>query len=227
MKNKTTLKDFLSSKDATGWTLLIGIIFLITNYQGIIFRANPDNIDAFAYPYFIQVVISHLDSLFFGMATAIIIFQTNKVGHKLLYCTFEAVMIFLNLNRTIIGEYGYDSQFWLSTYVAVFSGFTLFYLGSLAKQAEGETQEKTTANQYPNPTLYDSRGQVMGFQPTAKKTFYTAEEMREIKKEKVDKKWKMTGQEALDKKKAEGWSWDKIEEVSGMSRNTILKYAKK
>lgn len=48
-------------------------------------------------------------------------------------------MIFLNLNRDFLQGWGYDSQFLLASYIAVFSAFTLYYLGKLAKQHFRET----------------------------------------------------------------------------------------
>ena len=131
---KFSFTNWLASRNAVSFTLAVGVIFLITNYQGIIFRANPENLNPFEYPYFLQVLLSHLDSFFFGLATAIIIFQSKSEVHKVMYCSFEAIMIFLNLNRNFINEIGFNSQFLLATYVAIFSGFTLYYLGKLAQQ---------------------------------------------------------------------------------------------
>jgi hypothetical protein len=137
--NNFSFTYWLASRKAVSFTLAIGIIFLISNYQGIVFRANPDNILPFAYPYPVQVLLSHLDSFFFGLATAIIIFQSQREWHKVVYCTFEGIMIFLNLNRDFLQGWGYDSQFLLASYIAVFSAFTLYYLGKLAKQHFRET----------------------------------------------------------------------------------------
>jgi hypothetical protein len=136
MKHLANFKfsEWLAGRRAVSFCLAIGILFLITNYQGIIFRANPENLDTpFAYPYPIQVILSHLDSFFFGLATAIIIFQGRKEWQKLVYCGFEAMMIFLNLNRNFLTDLGLPSQAILATYIAVFSGFTLYFLGTLAK----------------------------------------------------------------------------------------------
>lgn len=127
------MTNWLASKKAVSFTLMVGIFFLVSNYQGIIYRADPSNTEAFAFPYPVQVLLSHLDSLFFGLATAIIIFQSQKEWHKVLYCIFESIMIFLNLNRMFIQNQGFDTRFFLASYIAVFSGFTLYYLGSLAK----------------------------------------------------------------------------------------------
>lgn len=151
--NNYSFTQWLASRHAVSFTLAVGVVFLITNYQGIIFRANPENSSPFMYPYALQVVLSHLDSFFFGLATAIIIFQSKSENHKIMYCSFEAIMIFLNLNRNFIDELGFNSQFLLATYVAIFSGFTLYYLGKLAQSGTVQTpiipeaeaiEEKTT-----------------------------------------------------------------------------------
>lgn len=125
---------WLNSPNAVSFSLAIGVVFLVSNYQGIIHRANPENLNEFVYPFWLQVILSHIDSLFFGLATAIIIFQSTKVWHKIVYCSFEGIMIFLNLNRNFIDTVGFNSQFLLATYIAIFSAFTLFFLGNLARQ---------------------------------------------------------------------------------------------
>jgi hypothetical protein len=60
-------------------------------------------------------------------------------------------MIFLNLNQNYIGAYfGTNAHFLLGTYIAVFSGFTLYFLGSLAKQhntSEAHEAETSKANE--------------------------------------------------------------------------------
>jgi hypothetical protein len=149
--NSFSFSEWLAGKQAVSFTLFVGVIFLISNYQTILFNTNPDNAqELFKYPLFIRAILSHLDSLFFGLATSIIMFQSDNQRHKILYCTFEAIMIFLNLNRDFISLwFGYSSQIWLGTYIAVFSGFTLFFLGNLAKQhrkAETLSQKPENAN---------------------------------------------------------------------------------
>jgi hypothetical protein len=133
---------WLAGKQAVSFALAIGVIFLITNYQNILHITNPENKDYFNYPFALRVFLSHIDSLFFGLATAIFIFQSKSEWQKILYCIFEAIMVGLNLNR---GYMGVDALFWLSCYIAVFSGFTLYFLGTLAKQHNtGEAHEAET-----------------------------------------------------------------------------------
>jgi hypothetical protein len=122
---------WLAGRQAVSFALGIGVIFLITQYQSILHITNPENTDFFRYPYALRVLLSHLDSLFFGFSTAIFIFQSKSEVQKIMYCIFEAIMICLNLNRVYLGE---ESKFYLSCYIAVFSGFTLYFLGTLAKQ---------------------------------------------------------------------------------------------
>lgn len=145
--------EWLASKSAVSITLAIGVFFLISNYEVILHLTNPQNtmdIDMAKYPFALRWFLSHLDSLFFGLATAIIMFQSRNEYHKILYCIFEAVMIFLNLNQNYVGNYlGTNSKFLLGTYIAVFSGFTLYYLGKLAKQH----------NVYTSPTPYPTDAQ--------------------------------------------------------------------
>jgi hypothetical protein len=131
---------WLAGKQAVSFALAIGVIFLITNYQNILHITNPENKDYFNYPFALRVFLSHIDSLFFGLATAIFIFQSKSEWQKILYCIFEAIMVGLNLNR---GYMGADALFWLSSYIAVFSGFTLYFLGVLAKQHSTGEEENT------------------------------------------------------------------------------------
>ncbi len=134
MKTKFDFTDFLESKRAISSCLLIGVLFLVNTYQKIMFMIDPDNVDLFVYPYFLRVLLSHVDSLFFGFATIIIMFQSNKKSTKVLYCCFEGLMIFLNFNRNFITEFaGINSTFYIVTYISIFAGFTLFILGTLAK----------------------------------------------------------------------------------------------
>ncbi|NJL14171.1 MAG: hypothetical protein HC913_14950 [Microscillaceae bacterium] len=98
------------------------------------YRVNPDHAQAFVYPFFLQVFLVHLDSLFFGLTTAILLFQSRYEWQKVLYCCLEAAMVFLNYNRNLVKDMGLDDNYVLGGYVAVFSGFSLFFLGSLARQ---------------------------------------------------------------------------------------------
>ena len=125
---KFSFSGWLSSKQAVSFCLAVGVVFLISNYQVVLHNTNPDS-GEFTYPEWLLIVFSHIDSLFFGLATAIIIFQSRKDWHKKLYCAFEGIMIFLNLNRELFE----GSEIFLSSYIAIFSAFTLFYLGDLAK----------------------------------------------------------------------------------------------
>lgn len=127
------VSEWLASRRAVSFCLLIGVFFLVSNYQNILYRVNPDHAQAFVYPFLVQVLLAHLDSLFFGLTTAILLFQSRYEWQKILYCCLEAIMVFLNLNRNFIQDLGFESNYILGAYVAVFSGFSLYFLGSLAK----------------------------------------------------------------------------------------------
>jgi hypothetical protein len=148
MSLKFSFTKWLAGKQAVSFALAIGVIFLITNYQNILHITNPENKDYFNYPFVLRVLLSHIDSLFFGLATAIFIFQSKSETQKILYCIFEAIMVGLNLNR---GYLGADSLFYLSCYIAIFSGFTLYFLGTLAKQ-HNQNKESENTQQELSPT---------------------------------------------------------------------------
>lgn len=145
---KFDFTDFLESKKAISICLAIGVLFLVNTYQKIMFMIDPENIDLFTYPYFLRVILSHVDSLFFGFATIIIMFQSNKKSTKILYCTFESIMIFLNFNRNFITEQvGTSANVYIVTYISIFTGFTLFILGTLAKEHRKEKALQTAKDE--------------------------------------------------------------------------------
>ena len=128
-----SFSEWLASRRAVSFALCVGIIFLFTNYSGVLNNANPDAGD-YKYPAVLIFILSHIDSFFFGLVTAILLFQARQEWQKVLYCGFESMLIFLNLNRNFITEYlGFDSQFFLASYIAVFSGVSFYFLGSLSK----------------------------------------------------------------------------------------------
>lgn len=55
-------------------------------------------------------------------------------------------MIFLNLNRNIIDTALHNSQFFLGTYVAIFTGYTLYSLGELIRLSKIQEQSKLNHN---------------------------------------------------------------------------------
>ena len=151
MKKSFSFTDWLAGKQAVSFALGIGVVFLISNYQNILHITNPENKEYFNYPLFLRVILSHLDSLFFGLATAIIMFQSESKTQKIMYCIFEAIMIFLNLNRNYWGE---ENNFYLACYIAVFSGFTLYYLGTIAKQhRQTSPTPKSSPQTVPSPPI--------------------------------------------------------------------------
>lgn len=171
MKTKDfSFSNWLAGRQAVSFTLAVGVFFLISNYQGIIYRANPDNVQAFSYPFIFQVIASHLDSFFFGLATAIIIFQAQKEWQKITYCCFEGLMIFLNLNRNFINGLGLDSQALLATYVAVFSAFTLYFLGILAKNHREITQKTFESVDLPELTPEENKEEEKAIEELLKDT---------------------------------------------------------
>ena len=133
MTKNFSFSEWLASRRAVSFALCVGIIFLFTNYSGVLNHANPDAGD-YRYPAELIFVLSHIDSFFFGLVTAILLFQASKEWQKIMYCTFEAALIFLNLNRNFITEFlGFEAQFFLGSYIAVFSGVSFYFLGSLSK----------------------------------------------------------------------------------------------
>lgn len=146
---------WLGSRHAVSFALGTGILFLFSNYQKIIHVTDPDNTkQAFAYPFELRVALSHLDSFFFALATIIFIFQSRSRWQKTIFCILETIAIALNLNRPYLGENG---LFFLSCYIALFSGLTLFFLGNLAKQhldqAPCETPRQSSSSPIQTPIV--------------------------------------------------------------------------
>lgn len=127
--NLSKVTQWFASVNAVAFTLFVGVLFLFTNYQSVIFRVSPENAMPFIYPFWVRVVIAHLDSFFFSFATVTIIFQCKNEGWKVLFCFFEATMLCLNLTQ----KYNPLNDFYIAIYVGIFSGFTFYILGSLAK----------------------------------------------------------------------------------------------
>ena len=151
-KNTLSFSSWLASKKAVSFTLAIGVVFLVSNYQHIIFHANPDTTGKFSYPFPVLVILSHIDSLFFGMTTAIMMFQAKKEKVKILYCCMEALMIFLNLNQLALRQAFTNPELLIRTYIAVFSGFSFYFLGTLmvnhytaTEQTKREIEEEEKA----------------------------------------------------------------------------------
>ena len=94
MNNQSfSFSEWLASKRAVSFALCVGIIFLFTNYSGVLNNANPDAGD-YKYPAVLIFILSHIDSFFFGLVTAILLFQARQEWQKVLYCGFESVLIF-------------------------------------------------------------------------------------------------------------------------------------
>lgn len=153
-KNNEFISDFtrwLASHNAVSFALAVGVAFLFTNYSMVLHNTNPDK-GAFSYPYWVIIVISHLDSFFFALTTAIVMFQAISKYQKIFFVSLEGIMIFLNLNRNFISRYfDYDekgqviyktlsesmpefsySQLLLGSYIAFFSAVAFYNLGLLA-----------------------------------------------------------------------------------------------
>ena len=152
MKNMLSFSSWLASRKAVSFALAIGVVFLVSNYQHIIFHANPDTTGKFSYPFPLLVILSHIDSLFFGMTTAIMMFQAKKEKVKILYCCMEALMIFLNLNQLALRQAFSNPELLIRTYIAVFSGFSFYFLGTLmvnhytaTEQTKREIEEEEKA----------------------------------------------------------------------------------
>lgn len=142
---------WLASHNAVSFALAVGVAFLFTNYSMVLHNTNPDR-GLFAYPYWVIIVISHLDSFFFALTTAIVMFQAINRSQKIFFVSLEGIMIFLNLNRNFISRYlDYDkdgnaiyktvsesmpelsySQLLLGSYIAFFSAVAFYNLGVLA-----------------------------------------------------------------------------------------------
>jgi len=125
---------YLASPNAVSHCLAVGVLFLLSNYQNVLYRAHPDTTELFTYPYVLKVFLAHVDAVFFGFATAIIMFQSPKETLKIFYCFLESVMVFLNYNRKYITENIGNADFAINTFIAGFSGVTLYFLGTIAKK---------------------------------------------------------------------------------------------
>lgn len=131
LKNVAYMKEefSFSSKHFVLVVLFVGLIFLINTYQKVLFFVTPENEEVFKYPFALRVVLAHVDGLFFGLATICIMFQSGiSKNMKALYCVFEAVFIALSLNIYSFA----GAKVMLTLYLAIFGGFTFYYLGMLA-----------------------------------------------------------------------------------------------
>lgn len=140
--NKFSFTEWLAGPKSVSFTLSIGVIFLVTNYQHIIYNANPDRDKEFAYTFLILVLISHIDSLFFGMTTAIMMFQARKKNTKILYCVMEGIMIFLNLNQKALSELYENHEMIIRTYIAIFGAFSFYFLGTLMAEIHNSNEKR-------------------------------------------------------------------------------------
>jgi hypothetical protein len=139
------LTQWFASANGVSFTLFIGVLFLFSNYQSVLFRVSPENDMAFQYPYFVRVLIAHIDSFFFSFATITIIFQCKNEFYKIVFCVFEAVMLSLNLTAKQYKE----NDFYIAIYIAVFSGFTFYILGTLAKMHLKENEKANLPTNLP------------------------------------------------------------------------------
>lgn len=150
-KNRFSFAAWLASKQAVSFCLMIGVLFLFTNYSHVIIAVNKEKID-FSYAPIVWIFLAHVDSFFFAFATCIVMFQATDKWMKILFVVFEAVMIFLNANANLLDSAGINSHVLLSSYVAIFSAFTLYYLGSLASQHQ---RAKSVSVVVPEAALQD------------------------------------------------------------------------
>jgi hypothetical protein len=125
---------WLSGKQAVSLTLFSGVSFLLVNYAGVLLTVYPFHnlFDRFAL---------WLSVWFFSFATVLIIFQGVKTWQKVAYCIFEGCMVWLHLNIEKF-KFSHDA---LTVYLAVFSAFTLYLLGELAKHHQAQNKPNTTA----------------------------------------------------------------------------------
>lgn len=148
---KYSFTDWLASKNSVAFCLLIGVLFLFLSYTNVLHYANPQNANSeLVYPEWLLFSLSHIDSFFFALATSIIIFQSDSHRQKMMYVSFEAIMIALNFNRGLIPY----SQIYLSLYIAIYSAFTLYLIGNLAnahrlKDAINNNTHTTYLDKYP------------------------------------------------------------------------------
>ncbi|MDX2302324.1 MAG: hypothetical protein NW226_05960 [Microscillaceae bacterium] len=127
-----SFSEWLASKRAISFTLAIGVIFLIGCYTKIIHVTNPDA-EQFAYWQWVIITLSHVDALFFGLCTIVLMYQASKNWHKILFCSFEGSMIFLYVNQNFLAEMGFDPSLFLGIYLGLFGGFAMYFLGSLSR----------------------------------------------------------------------------------------------
>ncbi len=138
-KKSNPIISFFKGEGVVVFTLCIGIIFLFTNYQSIIYSTNPHNSgenEKFVYWLWLRIVISHIDAFFFALTTSIIIFQIKNMNVKMLFCGFEGAFIALSLIRDKLQKLISVSEdaiiVFLILFIAIYSAFAFFYLGMLA-----------------------------------------------------------------------------------------------
>lgn len=136
MKNiqQFSFTSWLASANAVSFSLFIGVLFLFVNYAGVINLANPGSTEYKYYP-IVLFLLAHIDAFFFATVTGILLFQGKREGQKIFYCCLEGILVFLSFNRNHLTAYlDINSQFLIGTYIAVFSGISFYFLGSLAKE---------------------------------------------------------------------------------------------
>lgn len=141
--------EFIAGRDSIAVALAIGVVFLLNCYQSILHQVNPDA-QPFAYPGWLIVILSHIDAIFFAFTTIILMFQSPYKWQKILFCSFEGVMIFLFINQDFLDRIGLEPKLCLGAYMGIFGAFSMYFLGSLAKyhreQIAGNTINKQSSN---------------------------------------------------------------------------------
>lgn len=124
---------FVSGKAGLIFALGNSIIFLMTNYSGLLNLANPYAEGLLTPHPLLATLLFIQESFFFGSATIIVMIQAQKLWIKFSFCFMEGLSIFLYLNKRYLDKWleGFivDGGFILSTFIALFSMFALFLLG--------------------------------------------------------------------------------------------------
>lgn len=131
--NNFSFSEWLSSKKSVSFALAVGVVFLIGCYSKVVSQIQPDGAE-FAYPWIVSVLLAHVDAFFFGLATAIILYQTDSKAVKITFVSFEAVMIFLYSNIALLSKMGFPPTLFLGTFTGIFGALALYHLGILSKQ---------------------------------------------------------------------------------------------
>lgn len=128
-------QEWISGDGGLTFAVMNGIIFLMTNYSGLLNEANP-YMDGLLIPRpVLATFIFVQESFFFGLVTIIIIVQAQRLWIKQLFCFLEGICVLLYFTKKYIDTwlevYVIDGQFVLAVYTALFSMLALYSVGMI------------------------------------------------------------------------------------------------